>query len=166
MISFHPTLAATLKLGVSGLILGGLFIQPYRPMVVVGASMEPTYKNRSLTLTEPAVIDNLKRGQVVVIKMHYGTIVKRIAYLAGDKMKQGRVGSQWIDLINVHPTTHSKKDVIPMREIAVPPGMAYVLGDNQNVSLDSRDFGFIREDQIERVLVDQRPPPVGNAAVL
>ena len=163
MITLHHNLASTIKIGSSALILGVLFAQPYRPMVVVGRSMEPTYANHMVTLTQPVKASELRRGQVVVINMDYGTIVKRIAFLPGDKMNQGKVGNQWIDMVNVHPTSRSKKNVIPMRKVAVPPGEAYVLGDNQNVSLDSREFGFIREDQIERVLVDQRPPPVGNS---
>jgi len=163
MITLHHNLAATLKIGTSALVLGALFAQPYRPMVVVGRSMEPTYANHLVTLTQPVKVSELRRGQVVVIKMDYGTIVKRIAFLAGDKMTQAKVGNQWMDMLSVHPTSRSKRDVIPMRKVVVPAGEAYVLGDNQNVSLDSRDFGFIREDQIERLLVDQRPPPVGKS---
>ena len=163
MISLNPSLAAALKVGITAFVAGAFYMQPYRPMVFVGKSMEPTYHNRTFTWTEPVAKEDLRRGQVVVINMDSGPIVKRLAYLPGDSIKQIRTGGQWMDLVNVHPLATSRIGDLDYRKFVVPPGMAYVLGDNQQVSYDSKFFGCISLDRIQRILVDQRPPTVVGA---
>lgn len=162
MIFLRPTLANVLKIGGLGIVGGGMLLQPYRPLVVVGKSMEPTYHNQSLQWTLPVAKDELRRGQVVEINMPTGPIIKRIAYLSGDKITQMRVGTQWVDMLYVHLLPNSKLGRIPLRKVTVPPNMAYVLGDNQTVSYDSRNFGFISQDRIRRIVVDQEPPAAGS----
>src|SRR5471030_710347 len=112
------------------------YVQPYRPMVVVGRSMEPTYGNHSVVMTEPIRPDQIKDGQVVVIDMDYGPIVKRIAFAPGDKFLQIHFDNEWVDLVYVHPTSQKSIRKAEWRQYTIPPGMVYVLGDNQEVSYD------------------------------
>jgi len=162
MIFFRPTLASTLKLGGMGIAAAAMCLQPYRPMIVVGRSMEPTYHDKSLQWTEPVSADQLKKGLVVEINMPTGPIVKRIAFLGGDKIRQIRVGDHWMDMLYVHLLPHSKRSQTNYRNFVVPEGTVYVLGDNQVVSYDSRNFGCVPIERIKRVLLDQEPPAIGN----
>jgi len=145
------------KVGVTCAIAGLAYVQPYRPMVVVGHSMEPTYSNHSVVLTKPVQADQIKEGDVVVINMSSGPIVKRIAFGPGDKFLQAFLDGHWVDLIYVRPTTRKSLSMGRWREFTIPDGMVYVLGDNQAVSYDSKQFGCVPMSRIQRILVDQRP---------
>jgi signal peptidase I len=162
MIIFRPNLANVLKIGGIGIAAAVMYLQPYRPLVVVGRSMEPNYHDRSLQWTEPLPQEDLRRGQVVEINMPTGPIIKRIAYLEGDKIPQIYIGKQWMDMLYVRPSARSHSKQLKFRKFVVPHGTAYVLGDNQVVSFDSRNFGCIPTERIQRILVDQEPPIVGK----
>lgn len=121
--------------------------------------MEPTYSNHSIALTEPIKATDIHRGDVVVIDMATGPIVKRIAFMAGDKILQVKMAKHWIDMINLSPSVHSKMSTLDWRWYIVPPESVYVLGDNQPVSYDSKQLGCISTSLIHRKLVDQEPIP-------
>ena len=157
MISISHPVSFALKLSAFALVASGSYCQPYRPMVVVGESMEPTYPNHSLTITEPANASELRRGEVVVINMSFGPIVKRIKYLPGDEIPQMYIHDHWETLVSVHARQTSKTPFCRIRRLKVPSGQIYVLGDNKAVSYDSRQFGFVPIYEVSRVLVDQRP---------
>lgn len=133
-----------------------MYLQPYRLMMFVGTSMAPTYQSHSVLLTEPVKPDQLTRGMVVIINMDSGPIVKRIAYLPGDKILQAKFGKTWADLIYVHPSNKKSLEKLTSRYYIVPAGQVYVLGDNQAVSCDSRQFGCVSTSRIKKKLVDQR----------
>jgi len=156
MIHLNPPFAFIAKTAVSLTALGLLYAQPYRLMRVVGQSMEPTYKSQSILWTVPVHDTDLRKGDVVVIRRSTGTIVKRIAYMPGDEIEQVWTGTRWSSLIEVHPRSDVKKSKNLYRELIVPHGMVYVLGDNRPVSMDSRSFGYVPEASIESKLVDQR----------
>ena len=64
-----------------------------------------------------------------------------------------RLGKTWLDMIYVHPPEIStvalwKRRLALSRMFVVPAGMAYVLGDNQEGSLDSREFGCVPMSRI------------------
>src|SRR5580658_9551830 len=106
MINPNASLALAKWVGFTFAIAGASYLQPYRPMVVVGRSMEPTYSNHSIVMTEPILPSQLKSGQVVVIDMDTGPIVKRIAFVPGDKFLQILSENEWIDLVYVRPVTN------------------------------------------------------------
>jgi len=157
LIGFHSVLPTLLRAGVTCAALSTLYIQPYRTMVFVGSSMEPTYRGGSVALTEPVQEDALQHGMVVVINMDGGPIVKRIAFLPGDTITQVKVGTEWLDMIYLHAADEKSTRNMKVRNFIVPPGRAYVLGDNQMVSQDSKAFGCVDTSRIERKLIDQRP---------
>ncbi len=102
MMSLTGSVGTAIKTGVAFALTGVVLLQPYRPMVFMGHSMEPTYPNQSIVLTKPAEPGSLKHGEVVVIDLDSGPIVKRIAFLPGDKFLQMRSGDSWLDMIYVH----------------------------------------------------------------
>lgn len=106
-----------------------LFLQPFRPVLVVGESMMPTLGNRQLVIGKRIDGEPL-RGEVVVIDYDDESLVKRVAGLAGDRDLPG--------------LDHRTK--VPWKHV-------YVLGDNSKVSVDSRVFGPLPDDCLKYTVV-------------
>ena len=157
MINPSATFMMAIRVGVTCAVTCVAYVQPFRPMVVVGRSMEPSYGNHSIVLTEPVRQGQIKQGNVVVIEMPGGPIVKRIAFAPGDNFMQAMIDGRWTDLLFARPTSKKTLARAHWREYTIPAGMVYVLGDNQEVSFDSKQFGCIPISRIKRILANQRP---------
>ncbi|WP_051367115.1 S26 family signal peptidase [Hamadaea tsunoensis] len=129
------TVAALALAAVAG--LGILAIRRRRLVVTVeGDSMRPTYQDgdRLLVRTGPAC----RPGDVVVFANPHGPepgpamLVKRVAATAGDAVPEA---------------TRTRIGAGP-----VPPGRIVVLGDAV-LSLDSRNFGYVRADTVVGVVL-------------
>lgn len=81
-------------------------------------------------------------------------LVKRIIGLPGDNVdiKEGKVFINGEALVEPYVTseTYPRSINVPF---TVPEGEVFVLGDNREVSQDSREFGCVSLDQIEGVAV-------------
>ncbi len=115
---------------------------------VSGDSMEPTYKSGELYLIAKA--DEYKRGDVVAVKLDNMTILKRIIAVEGDKVEiyyhcifvNDEVVKSYIEDENWN--NWSKLDTWQK----IGPGEVFLLGDQRNLSADSRHFGTIKTEQI------------------
>lgn len=152
----------SLSLALAVLLVVGASLQPFRPMVVIGDSMAPTYANGSVLLTTP-VDRPLVRGDVVVVDTPTGPIVKRIALLPGDHRYQLQNPDGWYDMPRVVVPHHPHKRTV-VRSVPVPAGTIYVLGDNLELSTDSRSFGPVDAEKVVRLIADQRDPDVRSGA--
>lgn len=132
-------------------VLAVAWIQPARPMKFVGTSMSPTYKSGEMAVTVPANGD-LAVGDVVVINMPEGPIVKRVAYLPGDKIYQVASPAAASDLLPESPFANDDRPGVIQSRI-LPEGYVYVLGDNRDNSLDSRVFGAVPRGWIKQKLL-------------
>lgn len=157
---------ATFKwfLGVRGVLLCGcaaaVYAQPFRPLVVVGESMTPTYHSGEITMTVP-IRGEIRRGDIVVVDRPEGPIVKRVAMIPGDPMLQVRTFfGPWKDAFGMAHAGPQKKDRV--RYVPVPEGTVYVLGDNLQGSSDSRSFGPVSVTQISRKVYRPRPGGPGD----
>ncbi|RRD93757.1 signal peptidase I [Clostridiales bacterium COT073_COT-073] len=77
-------------------------------------------------------------------------LVKRVIGVPGDKVDihDGKVyvnDKEYIEAY-IHQPTYEKSNVYPM---IIPAEQYFVMGDNRGMSLDSRDFGCIKAEQIE-----------------
>ncbi|RYG21564.1 signal peptidase I [bacterium] len=140
--------------------LASLAAQPKRLAVVVGNSMAPTYNGGELLITKP--LDRpLRHGDVVLVNGPEGPILKRVALLPGDYRMQWRRTQGWMDMTQIGKP-HKISSMSKVRKIPIPAGHVYLLGDNLEYSIDSREFGPVPIESIRALVIDSRPPAVGS----
>ncbi|MCL4460794.1 MAG: signal peptidase I [Nitrospirae bacterium] len=99
-----------------------------------------------------------RRGDVVVFrypKDESKDFIKRVIGLPGDRIevRQKKVfvngkplSEPYVQYLQPFVTDEPTRDVL--KEIVVPPGDYFVMGDNRDDSYDSRFWGFVRENKI------------------
>lgn len=140
-------------------IVSVLVLQPFRPVVFVGESMSPTYASHEIAFSMPA-LGPLERGDIVVVQTDDGPMVKRVVMLEGDRMTEVWKGSEgWAETLFLDVSPQRKKHPERFREVTIPEGYVYVLGDNINGSVDSRQYGPIPRHRVVRRVLNPKPNP-------
>jgi signal peptidase I len=107
-----------------------LVMQPLRPILVVGDSMAPSLLPGQVVVGRPPE-GPVNVGDVVVFEWSGQELIKRVAAVSGEPVDSG----------------------IGDRKVKVPNRSLWVLGDNPPRSFDSRDFGPVREREVDYVVV-------------
>ncbi len=146
-VLYHSLLELIALLLVLGLIMS-LFLGVSR---VSGNSMLPTCKSGEVCLYVRHVRE-LRRGDVVAVRMASGEqVIKRIAAVPGDELRlEGGVLFVNGENETGAPTqgeTRPQVDVVHY-PYTVEAGRYFLLGDNREVSIDSRTYGTVSESQI------------------
>jgi signal peptidase I len=143
---------------VLALIIAGVITTFARPSLVIGPSMEPTLDNYNLLLMERITLFTSlpERGDVIVFKSNLDlnsfmkkSLIKRVIGIEGDRVRitggEVYVNEQLMVENYISSVTMGEVDVV------VPDGHIFVLGDNRQVSRDSRDeaVGFVKKNQIK-----------------
>ena len=136
-------------------VVAGLSALPVRPVIVTGRSMMPTLNNFQITLGSRNVRD-LKRGDVVVVDTPEGTSVKRVAFIEGDTFPQYCWQGTWMTPATKQMRTTLEKARATRRDVVIGPGEIFVIGDNKNQSIDSRDYGAVPISQV-RLRINDLP---------
>lgn len=120
-------------------VSGGVMLAPFllhlffQVAVVDGESMEPTLRPGQLALAVRH-FGALRRGDIVLVRRGPDILIKRVAYLPGDRVATAD-----------QPLFRSVRDYFEHgrdhRSLFVPKGRVVVLGDNRLHSDDSRRFG-------------------------
>lgn len=131
-------------------------VQPYRPVVFVGKSMANTYLDREVAIGTTDTRE-LAVGDVVVIELNGSTFVKRIAHLPGDKVEHTKIGSLWVPTYMIRHKSLKHPERFPTKFVEIPMGEIYVLGDNSQISIDSRQLGTIPLANVKSKLIDPKP---------
>lgn len=131
--------------------------------VVWGTSMEPNFYTGERILVEKLskYVKDYQRGDVVVLtpptdqRKHY---LKRIIALPGEIVKVldckvfvSKDGEKFYldeNYLDVKECTKGGEAILDGRSMKVEPDTYFVLGDNRDVSVDSRVFGFVKESRI------------------
>lgn len=126
----------------------------FKPMVISGSSMYPTFHNNDHIVVDKfnGEISTLKRGDVIVFFSPIDEnrlLVKRIIGLPGDVIAI-RNGSVFLNgkLLREPYTNHRSESYETIPAFPIPDGSVFVLGDNRLVSADSREWGAVDKSRI------------------
>jgi signal peptidase I len=136
----------------------------FTPSLVQGESMMPTLKNNEKMVVNKIgySLQGVDRFNIIVFHGNEGhDLVKRVIGLPGDTIEykndvlyvNGKaVAEPYLDEYKKQLSGGQLTPDFTLEEITgkktVPEGYVFVLGDNRQVSKDSRAFGFVSEKQI------------------
>jgi len=133
-----------------------LIMQPHK---IQGASMEPNFHNNEYLITDKITyrLREPQKGDVIVFRSpptYQEELIKRIIGVPGDSVsiENGMVivnGTTLKESYIPDDFATLSRRFIKEGEIKIVPDNSYfVLGDNREHSLDSREFGFVEKDKI------------------
>jgi signal peptidase I len=124
---------------------------PWQIGVVSGASMEPSFRSHQIILVDRRYYRShpMRRGDVIILRTDDAVLIKRVYALGGDSfwtLMNADDGVLYRDIIDPSRLQRMRRllPLLPsyrLTRVTVPPGMVYIVGDNTNASLDSRQFG-------------------------
>jgi signal peptidase I len=144
------------------------FASPVRITRVGGNSMSSTYANGEWVLIHKRhyVSHPVQHGDVIVFRRPSdGDYIKRVYALPGETVwlvRQNDERHKWDQVITEQQATAllsgslSRLGVARIGSMVVPPDEVFVLGDNVNYSIDSRDFGTVPLDTVLGYVTPQR----------
>jgi len=131
-----------------------LFLFFYKPMVVSGSSMYPTFNNNDKILVDRfnGDLSEINRGDVIVFYSPIDkniTMVKRVIGVSNDiiSINKGKVFINKKAVFEPYKNSEiTSYETLPA--FKVPKNSVFVLGDNRLVSSDSREWGCINSKYI------------------
>ncbi|MGC4020357.1 MAG: signal peptidase I [Muricomes sp.] len=119
---------------------------------VKGTSMYPTLHNNELAFYT-RIVPHFEHGDVLSVKMPSGEYyVKRVVAIGGDTVdiKDGKlyINGEEMDEPYISGKTEKKTGGVQF-PYTVEDGKVFVMGDNREGSMDSRDFGAVVRKQIK-----------------
>jgi len=149
----------------------------FQPFYVVGPSMEPNFYDKEYLIIEEVSyrFNQPQRGEVVVFRSPVNPkdhLIKRVIGLPGERIliKQEAVyiyNRDFPEGLKLDESAYLSAGVKTPGQVDIQlgPDQYYLLGDNRNVSLDSRVFGSVKKALITgRTWV--RGWPVARAGVI
>lgn len=136
----------------TSLLLGSGF----HPATNLGSSMQPTLADRERFVYDTAYYRSQpkRRGDIVIFHQQDSLLIKRIAAIAGDtiggKQQQILLNGQPLNEPFLGPTPPANDNPAgrSFAPVTVRSGQYFVLGDNLDMSFDSRSFGLVDESSI------------------
>jgi len=126
---------------------------------VVGNSMLPTFTDKEQLIAEKISvnINNIERGDIIIFKNmneNGRLLIKRIIGLPGDNLKI-QDGDVFInenllteDYLSDDTVTNGKRILEEGPEYKIPQDSYVVMGDNREESNDSREWGYVKKENI------------------
>lgn len=123
------------------------------PALVDGASMEPTLQNNNLVLLNKLDyrLNEIKRFDIVVVKIGNEKLIKRVIGLPGEHIEY-KNNVLYVDGFVVEENfNHAETTDFKLENIGfltIPGDQYFVVGDNRTNSTDSRMIGLIDKKDI------------------
>lgn len=152
--SWKKSLGIYVVFGIIGVIVSLVVVIPTRlyvfePFAVAGEAMSPTYNDGDYLLINK-LDKSFERGDVIVLyteERPNSFLIKRIIGLPSEKVdiQAGKI------LINEQVLNESyyNGETLPNSSVTLGQDQFFVLGDNRNESLDSRNFGPVNKSNIQ-----------------
>lgn len=122
---------------------------------VIGHSMEPTYYEGDKVFVSR--LNNPSRGDIVIVKEDSKNVIKRVVALPGDtiEIKDSMlfVNNKLVEEPYLNPNVLEYSGGCAEEGIKLNENSYFILGDNRNVSKDSREIGPISKDMIVGVVI-------------
>lgn len=119
-----------------------LFTLKFKIVVVSGNSMEPTLYNKQILIAKKQ-FDDIKYSDIIVLKVEdYGIIIKRVVGMSGDKITSEN------GLLKINNLVYSNYHYHFENTIILDKNELFIIGDNYGSSIDSRDFGSVKKENI------------------
>lgn len=137
-----------------------VYIFVFRPYQVDGESMFPTFKDKEIVITNLLALrlDDITRGDVIVFNAPLDPekdYIKRVVGLPKDTImiQNGSVfvnGKLFDEHAYLRPEvrTYTGSFVHEGETITVPNESYFVMGDNRPYSSDSREWGFVKKNEL------------------
>lgn len=146
----HVCIRLTIAL-IAMLLLAGIVDSPlftfYR---ISGNSMRPNFENgdRVLVTGVPVFFDMVDVGDAVIARHDGEVLIKRVMGCPGDEIEI-RAGVTYVNGERAEvPASAELRDYWSVEPFVLQDGEFYLLGDNRRVSVDSRTFGPVDQDEI------------------
>lgn len=119
------------------------------PIRVNGESMDKTLQDKDIMILNKISyrFTDIKRFDIVVVKLENEYIIKRVIGLPGEKVEY-KDNKLYINGKQVKEDFKHEDTEDFILEEEIPKGYYFVMGDNRPISLDSRVIGLIKEKQI------------------
>lgn len=144
----------------------------YQPVVVQGKSMAPALRDGQLVWMAKQHYrwHNVRRDDIVIFRHDSDVYIKRVYATAGAIVPIMRSEDGAASLLEnpgsrqrMAHLLRSKPQLGSVDAIRVPPRCVFVVGDNRNVSMDSRDIGPIPVQEIVGFVPDPMAAPPSPA---
>lgn len=118
-------------------------------IIVNGESMEPTLENKEVLIAKKIYSNKKKydKDDIVVLKKDQTTYIKRIAAIPGDEISCEK------NKLYINDDVKENFSCDNGLNIKLDENEYFVLGDNTNNSIDSRNFGKVTNEEIKSKII-------------
>lgn len=121
---------------------------------VVGKSMEDSFQQGDVLIVEKYNTSNIQRYDVVIAKVKMQNMIKRVIGLPGETV-QIKDNSVYVDgeKLKEQFDFYTEESGIADKPFVLGKDEYFLMGDNRSESLDSREYGAIKLENIKGIVI-------------